>query len=484
MQPTFADPRLLAAVLLAGLVIYVLSVVLVAVVVALEEGEPVARYVQTVLTEDLKGEVAAHSSLVATGTLAAMVARTSPWGILLILVPIVATYTALKREVQLRYEAEQARIMSDDGLAEAQRMAHLGSWDWYPAVDRWVWSDEVYRLLGVTPQSIAPSTRALLDAVPEADRARVEQVLRDARGDCTSFDIVHRVRRANGAERFVHQRGSVRSDDDRRAGFRGTIQDVTDRVRTEEVMRQAKENAQEAERAKTQLLRMASHDLRSPLTAIQGFLEIVVSDATDNLSNDQREFLDIAYRNAVQLTNLVNDLLDLARIEASQLTLQLSPVPLDPIAEDVLETVKPQAEAKGLLLHYAPGCAAAIALADPARLRQVLLNLVTNAVKFTDGGSVTISTRQDGASVAIEVADTGIGIAPEVLPHVFEEFRQGGEAARRRGGTGLGLAIVKRLIDLHQGTISVHSVEGEGSTFTLHLPAASRALIPENSPRV
>jgi signal transduction histidine kinase len=181
--------------------------------------------------------------------------------------------------------------------------------------------------------------------------------------------------------------------------------------------------------------------------------------------------LDIAQTNVERLTALVNDLLDLARIEAGRLELRLSPVDLRMIVAEVVEALAPQAAAKGLPMEVMAARDVPLLTGDPDRLYQVVLNLVGNAVKFTDAGRVAVTVRADGHWVELSVVDTGIGIAPDAAPHVFEEFLQEGDAARRAGGAGLGLSIVKRLVHLHGGTVRVESELGRGSVFTVRLPA-------------
>jgi signal transduction histidine kinase len=254
--------------------------------------------------------------------------------------------------------------------------------------------------------------------------------------------------------------------------YLGTIRDVTERVRAEATMRQAKEAAEEADRAKTKLLAMASHDLRTPLTTIQGYLEMVLNGSLGDVPDDQREFLEIAHRNTQHLTQLVRDLLDLARIEAGRFPLQRQAVDVETALEAVLKILEPRAVIKGLQIEasVAPDCPRVDA--DPERLHQVLLNVVDNAIKFTDQGSVRITTACEGSQVAIAVTDTGSGIDPAALPHIFEVFRQAGDVARRAGGSGLGLAIVQQLVTLHGGTIGVERELGKGTCITIRLPAA------------
>jgi signal transduction histidine kinase len=277
---------------------------------------------------------------------------------------------------------------------------------------------------------------------------------------------------ANGGERHLHLRGEPRSDPaDGASRMIGTIQDVSERVAAEQAMRLAKERAEAAERTKLRLLAMASHDLRTPLTAIRGALDLLRAEPADAPDAERSELLDIAQTNVERLTALVNDLLDLARIEAGRLELRLSLVDLRMIVAEVVEALAPQAAAKGLPIEVVAPRDAPLLTGDPDRLYQVVLNLVGNAVKFTDAGGIVVTIRADGRWVELSVVDTGIGIAPDAAPHVFDEFSQEGAAARRAGGAGLGLSIVKRLVDLHGGTVRVESELGRGSVFTMRLPA-------------
>ena len=253
VQSSFADPRPLLIVPFLALVIYLLNVFLMAVVTALEAGLSITGSFHVALVEDVRLEIAANMSLVATGVLAALIARAHPWGVALLAVPIVATYLTFQRQARLRQDAERARIMSDAALLEAQRLAHLGSWEWHPATDRWVWSDEVYRLFGLDPDSVIPTRQFLLNAAHPDDRAELAHVLEEARSHLASFKIQYRVQRPDGKVRDMHQQAEVRHIGENSSVFLGTIQDITERVQAERVMREAKEAAQEADRAKTKL---------------------------------------------------------------------------------------------------------------------------------------------------------------------------------------------------------------------------------------
>lgn len=235
----------------------------------------------------------------------------------------------------------------------------------------------------------------------------------------------------------------------------------------------ANEELQEANRLKTRFLARVSHELRTPLNAIIGYTEMNLAGFYGTLNDLQVDALQRVQRNSRQLLNLINDVLDLSRIDAEELELQESVFSPQDLVRSVISTMEPRAHEKGLVLSYdvAPDLPPAL-LGDEVRLNQVLLNLVDNAVKFTSQGRVHVAACVEGANLwTLQVRDSGRGIPERELLHIFEEFRQGEDAySQGAGGTGLGLAICRRLAGAMGGTISVQSRVGVGSTFTVSLP--------------
>jgi PAS domain S-box-containing protein len=248
-----------------------------------------------------------------------------------------------------------------------------------------------------------------------------------------------------------------------------------------------------ANELKSQFLATMSHELRTPLNAIMGYTEMVISGIYGALSDKQKDRLNRVYSNASHLLDLINDVLDLAKIESGRLNLNLEPVSIGEALMRAVSNVAPQVEAKGLVLeaHIPPDLVDV--WGDRVRVRQVITNLLSNAVKFTIQGSVTVNTASvvikdgfcqtfdvagrglaDGAYVLISIKDTGIGIAPENHALIFDAFRQvDGSAVREYEGTGLGLAITQQLVLMHGGRLWMNSALGEGSTFTMALPASA-----------
>jgi PAS domain S-box-containing protein len=285
----------------------------------------------------------------------------------------------------------------------------------------------------------------------------------------TGFDSI--VPQPDGAVREVEGRSGFIDVDGERTLMVSAIRDVTDRKRLERDLRQALHGAQAAAHSKSLFLAMMSHELRTPLQAVLGYADYHLLEPEDSLTAEQRTDLGYIRDGALRMMSLVDELLDLSRMEVGELDLKAEPVDLAVIIEQVRQDIAPLAAAKGLDLSIDIPPALPPVSGDPSRLRQILLNLAANAVKFTDAGSVHITASQAEEEIRIVVSDTGIGISAEHLPSIFDEFHQvDGSMTRRHGGAGLGLAIAQRLAKQMGGSITVVSEPGSSSAFTLHLP--------------
>ena len=236
---------------------------------------------------------------------------------------------------------------------------------------------------------------------------------------------------------------------------------------------EAREDAEAANRAKDQFLAMASHELRTPLNAILGWCAILTRPGHESVDHG----LHVIQQNAKAQLKLVEDLLDAVRLASSTLAIQPAVVDLGDVVQDAVDTAMPMADEKQVVLRLAIVDELSPLLADADRLRQVFLNVVTNAVKFTDaGGSIDVSVAAAGRAAQVTVRDTGRGIAAEMLPHVFEQFRRGARSTGGSQGLGLGLTIAHALIELHGGRIQLASAgEGLGTTCTIDLPIRTEA---------
>ena len=235
--------------------------------------------------------------------------------------------------------------------------------------------------------------------------------------------------------------------------------------------REAREEAERADRLKDEFLATLSHELRTPLTSVLGWATLIRSGDIDEAN--YAIALETIERNARLQARLIDDLLDVSRIITGNLHLELRPIDLSPVVEAARDAVRPTAEAKGIQMRTSLGASECSIKGDSNRLRQVVWNLLLNAIKFTPrGGSVTTRLSCNDSSVLLTVADTGEGIDPDFLPHVFDRFRQAeGSISRRQGGLGLGLAVVRHLVELHGGSVRAASAgKGKGATFTVELP--------------
>ncbi len=254
------------------------------------------------------------------------------------------------------------------------------------------------------------------------------------------------------------------------------------RAQKKELERQRSRIA-ETDRLKSEFLSNMSHELRTPLNSILALSQLMLSRGKGVESEKEVEYLGVIERNGRRLLALINDILDLSKIEAGRMELSLGHVQVNDLVQEMIQTVTPLAEEKGLVLQVdvAPDIEL---VTDGEKLRQILLNLLSNAVKFTDEGSVRCEVGNDGARVSFAVKDTGIGIPAAAIPHIFDHFHQvDGATTRRHDGTGLGLAICQKLTLLMEGEIQVFSQEGQGSTFTLNVPLRideSRPAVREN----
>lgn len=267
-------------------------------------------------------------------------------------------------------------------------------------------------------------------------------------------------------------------------GFRVTaiIRDVTERKQAEEHLRSVRENYtkeleernQEIERAnrlKSEFLASMSHELRTPLHTIIGFSELLGEELQGSLNDKQKRFVSHIHKDSLHLLELINDILDLSKIESGRLSLRPEAFDLSAVIHESVASVRPLAEGKKLKIEAAINAPTAL-MADRLRVKQVLVNLLSNAVKFTpDNGRITVDARETGDRVSITVTDNGIGIPREEQQAIFDKFHQVSATTKGvREGTGLGLAITKHLVEQHGGTIAVDSTPGRGSRFTFTIP--------------
>ncbi|HEU4731186.1 MAG TPA: ATP-binding protein [Kofleriaceae bacterium] len=343
------------------------------------------------------------------------------------------------------------------------------------------WNGGAERLFGRSADIVGAPIDALipgLDGPALHDAARASSVEREAVGrDGARFPIDLDVTRLDPHGMFI---GIVRDISERKQ-----LEALTEQRqrRAEELRRKSEEleadnrRMQEAARLQSEFLANMSHELRTPLNAIIGFADLMYRGVAGPLDDQHREFLGDILTSSRHLLQLISDVLDLAKIESGTLEVAPEPVELARLIDEVRDIVRGMAAARKIALELELAGDLGCVTVDPAKLRQILYNYVSNALKFTpEGGRVTLRAALAGQVFRVEVEDTGVGIAAEDLRYLFTAFRQlDSSASKRYPGTGLGLALTKRLAEAHGGTVGVHSVPGAGSTFWVELPRVTAA---------
>ena len=406
-----------------------------------------------------------HHDLVLLQTFTGVLAATA-----LLLSAAIAERGTIAAEVERVLETLRE---SRDVLSLAMRGGSLGAWSRNLVTNEVWWSRELEEIVGLEPGAFARTEEGFFDIVHPDDRPVVRHAVDKAVEIRSDYVVEFRFQHASGEWRWMEGRGrAVYTEDGAPKTLYGLGIDVTNRKRAEAALREAKDDAESANRLKDQFLATLSHELRTPLNAILGYARMLQTNA---IAPEKREqAFEIIARNAVVQNQLIEDLLDISRITRGQVRLEPTPVPLAAVLREAVEVVRPAADAKRIALDVDIDPFAGSVNADAARLQQVFWNLLTNAVKFTDpGGRVAATLRRTGDDIEVSVVDNGPGISSDFLPFVFEPFRQAdARLARAHGGLGLGLAISRQLVELHGGTIAAGSAgPGMGATFTVTLPA-------------
>jgi PAS domain S-box-containing protein len=390
--------------------------------------------------------------------------------------------TGVVVDLSERVRAEAAARYAEERWKVALESTDDGVWDWDVVNDTLYGSRRLFEMLGYDGAIGAMSGDDWTALVHPDDFERFDRDL-DAHlnGDTARYVSEYRVRCRDHSYRWLLARGRIISRDAEGAATRavGTVADITERRQAEETLQVAREHAEQAARSKSDFLAVMSHELRTPLNGVLGMANLLSSTA---LTEEQSEYLDMIARSGGALLRLIDDILDFSKIEAGRVVLEHVPCDIAALARDVVTLLGVPAHAKGLHLDAQVDAATPThVVTDAGRLRQVLFNLVGNAIKFTEAGSVQVRVAcqaVDGrrTTLRVSVADTGIGIAAETQRVLFEKFVQADASTTRRfGGTGLGLAISKGLVESLGGTIGVTSAIGAGSEFwfTLTVPLAT-----------
>ncbi len=346
-------------------------------------------------------------------------------------------------------------------------------------------SDAVERVTGYTARDFLGTTprRTFAPLIHAADRVRVSETIATALREDRPYLVEYRLLHADGSTRWMWENGTgVRNEAGELCWLDGVILDITERRAMEDALREAKENAEQAAAARASFVANMSHEIRTPMNSILGFTDVLLDG---DLDADQRRHLDTIRSAGRALLRLLNEILDTAKLEKGAVELEQHDYNLLSLIDELSSTLAANARAKGLHvdIEYDPALPTCLR-GDELRVRQVLTNLLDNAIKFTEKGSVTVRAEMKDDHLHFMVSDTGIGIAPERLTAIFEPFTQADASMTRRfGGTGLGTTISKQLVELMGGRIWADSVPGQGTTFHVVLPLVLARFAPQQ-PRV
>ncbi len=434
------------------------------------------------------------------------------------LTAVTVSRDALARESADRRLAQESLSISDSQFKEAQRLAHIGSWELNLRTHAVRLSEEAYRIFGLEPQPLPATAEDFLAVIHPEDRQMVQQAQSDSLKTRTPFAIAHRLLMRDGTSKFVLQRSETTYDTDGTPVIsRGTVEDITERKITElELQRlnaelEARVHARTAEleskarqvedtqralmnivedlnektaeleavnvelqgldKLKSMFIASMSHELRTPLNSIIGFSSIVLNEWLGPLNDEQKAKMATVLRTGKHLLTLINDVIDVSKIEAGKLEFHLDSLSLPELMHEAVALIQKECSDKNIILREET---VPIQLqTDRRRLFQCLVNLLSNAVKFTERGSILVKNELvDPGRVRITICDSGIGIPAEDMPKLFNAFtRLNSRLTSSVGGTGLGLYLVKKITgEILKGTVGAESSVGKGSSFFIEIP--------------
>jgi PAS domain S-box-containing protein len=395
---------------------------------------------------------------------------------------LIARILTLQRQMKATNVAMRVNQQRDERFRLALRASDYAVWDWKLDENRVFCSQGGRNILGGTGNGEYIPVDWWKSWIHPDDQARFFASMNGhVRGEVDRYECEFRVRHEDGLYRWVVDRAFASRDENGRATrISGVVAEITDRKVAEMAILEAKTEAEQANRAKSEFLANMSHELRTPLNAIIGFSEILKTQIFGPVGSPQYvEYASDIWHSGKHLLDIINDILDLSRIESGKMTLTSERVDLRESATQTLRMVEDAARARDIHIEVALDVTPHFVIGDPRAIRQILLNLLSNSVKFTpDGGLIRLTSRLDAnGRISLSVTDTGIGMRPEDIPVALAPFRQiDSSLARKHDGTGLGLPLAKALTELQGGQFSIVSEPGSGTEVAVALPQAERAV--------
>ncbi|HYR84962.1 MAG TPA: PAS domain-containing protein [Terriglobia bacterium] len=396
-----------------------------------------------------------------------------------------AYITGVSIDITDRRKAAEALRASEERYRLAARATNDAIWDWDLATGLVQWNEGIRTLFGYTAEQVGTDVRWRFDQIHPDDRERVVSGINAVvEGGGRFWSDEYQFRCANGSYATVTDRAYIEHNESGRAvRLIAAMTDVTRLKQAEREREQllrleqtARKQAESANRVKDEFIATLSHELRTPITPILGWTQLLRNRGSDPATLQRG--IDVIDRSARSQAKLIEDLLDVSRIVTGKMQLKIQPVEVPRIIQAAIEAVQPAADARGVRIETTTNRSMAQIAADPDRLQQIVWNLVSNAIKFTPkGGLISISAEQAASEMRIVVRDNGEGIDPEFLPHVFDRFSQADSTnVRTHGGLGVGLSIVRYIVELHGGNVMAESLgKGHGATFTVLLPVKTEA---------